>query len=425
VKFDRSEKLFAKSSEVLVGGVNSPVRAFRSVGGVPVFITEASGSKLTDADGNEYIDCIGAWGPMILGHAHPEVTAAIQKAVGRGVGFGTCAEVEQELAREVISRFPEIEKLRFVNSGTEATMSAVRLARGVTGRAKAIKFAGCYHGHGDIFLIKAGSGALTFGAPDSAGVTPGTAADTLIADFNDLESVSKLFEENSGEIAVVIVEAVAGNMGVVPPAKGFLEGLRKLCDANGALLIFDEVMTGFRVARGGAQQLYGVKPDITCLGKIVGGGMPVGAYGASAKIMDNLSPLGPVYQAGTLSGNPPSMTAGLTTLRLLDDELYHKLETKCARLAEALNEAAKESGVEAAINRVGSMLTVFFTAGPVTSFDTAQKTDAARFGLFFHAMLEQGVFLPPSAFEAWFISAAHTDEDIDRIIAAAKNALKA
>jgi glutamate-1-semialdehyde 2,1-aminomutase len=425
MKFDRSEKLFARAQTALVGGVNSPVRAFRSVGGNPVYMTGAAGAWLVDADGNRFLDYVGSWGPMILGHSHPAVIAALHDAIARGTSFGTCSEPEVELAAKVQEFFPALEKIRFVNSGTEATMGAIRLARGATGRDKIVKFAGCYHGHGDAFLVKAGSGALTFGAPDSAGVPASVARETLTARFNDLAGVQAIFAGNPGQIAAAIVEPVVGNMGVVPPAPGFLAGLRELCDAHGALLIFDEVMTGFRVARGGAQARYGIAPDMTCLGKIIGGGLPVGAFGGPAKIMDLLSPLGPVYQAGTLSGNPLAMTAGLATLKLLTPEIYGDLEAKSARLADGLSRAAAAAGVAAQVNRVGSMLTLFFTGRPVTDLESAQTTDTKRFGAFFHAMLDAGFYLPPSNYEAWFVSAAHSTDDIDQTIRAAESALRA
>lgn len=422
MKFEKSSEFFTQAQEVLVGGVNSPVRAFRSVGGNPIYMISGQGAYLTDADGNRYLDYVGSWGPLILGHAHPEVVAALKLATARGTSFGTCSRVEIKLAKKVTEMVPSIEKVRFVNSGTETTMSAIRLARGVTGRPKIIKFAGCYHGHGDSFLIKAGSGALTFGVPDSAGVTAATAQDTLTARFNDLPNVEKLFAENKDQIAALIVEPVAGNMGVVPPTEEFLPGLRKLCDEYDALLIFDEVMTGFRVAPGGAQQLVGIQPDLTCLGKIIGGGLPVGAFGGPAKIMDRLSPLGPIYQAGTLSGNPLAMTAGLTTLDLLTDETYQQLEKNTSLLEKGIREAADKKKVPVQINRVGSMLTVFFTEQPVCDLESAKSTNTEQFAAFFHAMLGMGTYLPPSAFEAWFVSSAHSREEIKKTIGSVEKA---
>jgi glutamate-1-semialdehyde 2,1-aminomutase len=418
--------MFAQAKNVLVGGVNSPVRAFKSVGGDPVFFASAKGSKLTDVDGNSYIDYVGSWGPMILGHANPKVTESVKAAAEKGTSFGAPGEMEHKLGELVAEMVPGIEKVRFVNSGTEATMSALRLARGATGRPKVIKFEGCYHGHGDSFLIKAGSGALTFGVPDSKGITENIAQDTLTARYNDADSVRQLLEENSGRVAAVIVEPVAGNMGVIPPADGFLQDLRTLCSDNGALLIFDEVMTGFRVDPGGAQRRYGIKPDITTLGKVIGGGLPVGAYGGPAKIMDQVSPLGPIYQAGTLSGNPLAMTAGLMTLRQLTDSVYQQIEEYGSKLEEGLKAEARQAGVPIVINRVGSMLTVFFTKLPgVTDFETARSTDTERFAGFFHAMLEGGAYLPPSGFEAWFISAAHSRDDLEKTLAVAKEAFAA
>ncbi|MDP8255788.1 MAG: glutamate-1-semialdehyde 2,1-aminomutase [Candidatus Alcyoniella australis] len=419
---DSSKKMFDMAQKVLVGGVNSPVRAFRSVGGEPVFFASAKGAVMRDVDGNDYVDYVGSWGPMILGHSRPEVTRALLESVEKGTSFGAPGEMEHLLGALVCERVNSVEKIRFVNSGTEATMGALRLARGFTGRAKAIKFEGCYHGHGDSFLIKAGSGALTFGEPDSSGVTAGVAKDTLTAQFNDLESVMALADNNPGEIAAVIVEPVAGNMGVIGPRPGFLQGLRELCDRDGIVLIFDEVMTGFRVGPGSAQGLFGVTPDLTCMGKVIGGGLPVGAFGGKAEIMDNLSPLGPVYQAGTLSGNPLAMAAGYATLSLLTQDVYDALESYGARLEAGLIERAKNAGVPVAINRVGSMMTMFFTTSRVFDFASAKTTDTARFGAFFNAMLNAGVYLPPSAFEAWFISAAHVDAELEKTLDAAKAA---
>ena len=406
------------------GGVNSPVRAFKSVGGDPVYIDRACGSRMWDVDGNEYIDYVGSWGPMIVGHAHPRVTEAIKAAAEKGTSFGTSSEAEIEMARLVQQRVPSLEMVRMVNSGTEATMSAMRLARGFTGRNKIIKFEGCYHGHGDSFLSKAGSGVATFGLPDSPGVTPTTAADTLNAIYNDIASVEKLVDENRGEIAAVFIEPVAGNMGCVAPREGFLAELRELCTANDILLIFDEVMCGFRVARGGAQELYGVIPDLTTFGKIIGGGLPVGAYGGRREIMEIIAPAGPVYQAGTLSGNPLAMAAGTETLRIIDDEpdFYLKLANTTARLVLGLEDAAAEAGVPVTVNHVGSMFTVFFTDSEVVDFASAKTSDTARFASYFRSMLDSGIYLAPSQFEACFISAAHTDADIDKTIESARTA---
>ena len=410
----RSAELFEQAGKLLVGGVNSPVRAFKSVGGEPIFFQAAKGAYLTDVDQNSYLDYIGSWGPMILGHAHPAVIEAVLEAVARGTSFGAPGELEVELARLVIERMPTVRMVRMVCSGTEATMSALRLARGYTGRDKVIKFEGCYHGHGDSFLIKAGSGAATFGVPDSAGVPAGVAADTLTAGFNNLDDVKRLFAANQDQIAAVICEPVGGNMGVVPPEPGFLEGLREITKNEKALLIFDEVMTGFRLSPGGAQELFGVAPDLTCMGKVIGGGLPVGAYGGPIEIMEKVSPVGPVYQAGTLSGNPVAMAAGLATLRNLSGESYELLEELSAQLADGLKAAAEKAGMQVCIQRVGSMLTVFFQQGPVRNFHEAKGSDTERFARFFRGMLKEGVNLPPSQFEAWFVSTAHTKEDIDR-----------
>ncbi|MHB9028223.1 MAG: glutamate-1-semialdehyde 2,1-aminomutase [Candidatus Latescibacterota bacterium] len=424
--FERSRELYERASKSIAGGVNSPARAFRSVGGDPLFADHAQGCFLWDADGNRYIDYIGSWGPLIAGHAHPEVIETIVLAASRGTSFGVSTEYEILLAEEIREKIPSIEMLRMVNSGTEATMSAVRLARGFTGRSKVLKFAGCYHGHGDSFLIKAGSGATTLGIPDSAGVTPAIAADTLVADYNNLEQVKKLLESNRDDVAAIIVEPVVGNMGTVLPAPGFLEGLREVCDRYGIVLVFDEVMTGFRVSRGGAQERFGVRPDLTTLGKIVGGGLPVGAYGGKANIMRLLAPLGPVYQAGTLSGNPLAMAAGLATLNLVDDAgVYNRLEEKSWRLADGLLQAAREAGVPVTLNRCGSMFTLFFTGEPVTDYPSALKCDTARFSRFFRGMLERGVLLPPSQFEAAFVSTAHDDAALEETIQAARETLAA
>ncbi|MFC1556395.1 glutamate-1-semialdehyde 2,1-aminomutase [candidate division KSB1 bacterium] len=420
----RSSHHFGEAQKYLVGGVNSPVRAFRSVGGDPLFIKAANGSKIVDADDNKYIDYVGSWGPMILGHAHPRVIANISAIAQNGTSFGAPTELETKLANLIVDIVPSIEKVRMVNSGTEATMSAVRLARGSTGRDKIIKFDGCYHGHGDSFLIKAGSGALTLGIPGNPGVTEGTAKDTLVAQYNDLGSVEAIFRANKDTIAAVIVEPVAGNAGVIPPKDGFLQGLRDLCDTSGALLIFDEVMTGFRVALGGAQELYDVTPDLTTLGKIIGGGLPVGAYGGKADIMSKVAPEGDVYQAGTLSGNPLAMTAGLSTLAILQKgDPYAHLEKMGALLENGIRKCSETHGVPFQFNRVGSMMSLFFTETPVTDLDSAMQGDTVLFGKYFHAMLGEGIYLAPSAFEAWFISMAHTDMDIKKTIDAHHSAM--
>ncbi len=418
-----SEILFERAKQMLPGGVNSPVRAFKGVGGVPRFIASAQGCLLKDVDGNEYIDYIGSWGPMIVGHAHPAVVAALIETASQGTSFGTPSPLEVDLAAEIIRRVPSVEKVRFVNSGTEATMSAVRLARAATGRDVIIKFAGDYHGHADIFLIQAGSGAATLGLPDSPGVTKGSAQDTRNARYNDLTSVEALFQAESEHIAAVIVEPVAGNMGVVPPVTGFLSGLRTLCDRYGALLIFDEVMTGFRVHSGGAQTLYNVKPDLSTFGKVIGGGLPVGAYGGRADLMSRIAPEGPVYQAGTLSGNPLAMAAGLATLKLLDEAAYAKLEQIGGQLENGLVEACSAAKLPAVVQRVGSMLTLFFGETPVRNLDDASKADHHRFAGFFTKMLGQGVHLPPSGYEAWFISLAHEAGTIERTLKAVSTSL--
>ena len=421
---ERSRQLFQEAARYFPGGVNSPVRAFRAVGGEPFFVARALGSRITDADGRTYIDYVGSWGPMILGHAHPRVVAAIQAAAEAGTSYGAPTELETRLARLIQAAFPSLERMRFVSSGTEACMSVVRVARGFTGRAAIVKFEGGYHGHADSLLVKAGSGAMTFGVPDSLGVPEAIARATLTLPFNDLEAVRAVFAARGREIAAVIAEPVAGNMGVVPPRPGFLEGLREITRAHGALLIFDEVITGFRVALGGAQQRYGIVPDMTCLGKIVGGGLPVGVYGGRGEIMEQVAPLGGIYQAGTLSGNPVAMAAGIATLEALQAPgTYQALEATSARLAEWLAASAARAGLATQINRVGSMLTGFFTATPVTDYATAKTADAARYGTFFRAMLERGVSLAPSQFEAAFLSLAHTTDDVDVTIAAAREAL--
>ncbi len=420
---DASEKLFARAVRLIPGGVNSPVRAFRGVGGTPRFIKSASGATMTDVDGHIYIDYVGSWGPMILGHADPEVISALQDALGRGTSYGAPTELEILVAEEIIDAVPSIEMVRMVNSGTEATMSALRLARGFTGRNKIVKFEGCYHGHGDSLLVKAGSGVATLGLPDSPGVPNAVARDTLTAPFNDIDALAKIFDEHE-DIAACIIEPVVGNMGCVSPQAGYLQALRDITRQHGALLIFDEVMTGFRLARGGAQELFDVSPDITTLGKIIGGGLPVGAYGASREIMNMVAPAGPVYQAGTLSGNPLAMTAGLTTLRRLRDRtVYEKLERAGQRLCDGMTKAAREAGVNTVTNRVGSMFTTFFTDAPaVTDWTTAATSDRAAYGKFFHAMLRAGVYLAPSQFEAGFISVTHTDDLLDQTIEAARTA---
>jgi glutamate-1-semialdehyde 2,1-aminomutase len=419
----RSDELFSRAVEIIPGGVNSPVRAFRGVGGTPRFIKSARGATITDVDGRTYIDYVGSWGPMILGHADEEVVAALQEVAAGGTSFGAPTELEVNLAQEVVDAVPSIEMVRMVSSGTEATMSAIRLARGVTSRTKLLKFEGCYHGHGDSLLVKAGSGVATLGLPDSPGVPAALAANTLTVPFNDVAALEQVFAEHE-DIAAVIIEPVVGNMGCVPPQPGYLEAVRTLTKANGALLIFDEVMTGFRLARGGAQELYGITPDITTLGKIIGGGLPVGAYGGSRELMNNIAPAGSIYQAGTLSGNPLSMTAGLITLRRLRDKnVYERLETASRKLCEGLSAAASEEGIKTVINRVGSMWTGFFTEEPVVNWETANRSNREKYGKFFHAMLNEGVYLAPSQFEAAFVSLAHTEEIIDRTIDSAKKSL--
>ena len=414
----RSEQLFEQAQGLMPGGVNSPVRACRSVGTYPRFLEKGLGSHVWDVDGKEYIDLICSWGPLILGHCEPHVEEAVRASIGKGLSFGAPTAIEVEMA-ELVCRMTGIEMVRMVNSGTEAVMSALRLARGATGRSKIIKFAGCYHGHSDSMLVKAGSGALTGGAPDSAGVPKEMAGDTLTADYNDLPSVRALLEANPGQVAAVIVEPVAANMGVVPPQPGFLQGLRQLCDASGALLIFDEVITGFRLAPGGAQQYFGVKADLVTYGKIIGGGMPVGAYGGSRKLMELVAPLGPVYQAGTLSGNPVAMAAGLTQLKLLDShpEIYEKLEHLGAMLQEGLQERLKN--VPAQVNRVGSIATVFFTDHPVTGYRDAKSSDLEKFKQWYLGLLSHGIYAAPSQFEAMFLSSAHTEAEIRQVLDAA------
>ena len=422
---ETSKKLFERAQQLIPGGVNSPARAFKSVGGTPAFIEKAKGSILTDADGKEYIDYVGSWGPMILGHAFEPVIEAVKKAAEHSTSFGAPTEIEIEMAELVIKMVSGVDKIRMVNSGTEACMSAIRVARGYTGKDKIIKFEGNYHGHGDSFLIQAGSGALTLGEPNSPGVTEGTARDTLAAGFNDLSSVKKLLNEYEDEVAAIIVEPVAGNMGCIAPEKGFLAGLRELCDASGAVLIFDEVMTGFRVAKGGAQERYGVTADLVTYGKIIGGGLPVGAFGGKEKIMDVVSPVGPVYQAGTLSGNPLAMAAGFTLLSELQNNPRHydELEEKATYLMNGLKQVFSEHEIPIQINQVGSMISLFFTDKEVTDFSSANTTDKEGFKTFFHAMLKRGIYLPPSPFESLFLSNALTYNQLDDTIVAADDSL--
>lgn len=418
--YKRSSELFAAAKKVIPGGVNSPVRAFNAVGGEPLFIKEAKGAYMYDEDGNKYIDYINSWGPLILGHAFEPVVNAVVEKAKKGTSFGTPTEIETTIAELAVSMVPNIDKIRFVNSGTEACMSAVRLARGFKNREKIVKFAGCYHGHSDSFLIQAGSGAITFGTPNSPGVTEGTAKNTLMANYNDLESVENLLKANQGEVACIILEPVAGNMGCIPPKKGFLEGLRKLCDEYDVLLIFDEVMTGFRLARGGAQELTGVDADIVCFGKVIGGGLPVGAFAARHEIMDYLAPNGPVYQAGTLSGNPLAMAAGLAMLTELNNspEIYKSLAEKTEYLHKGISKVLTENKVTHSINRKGSMISVHFAEGEVVDFSSAAKGNNDSFKKFFHGLLENGIYIAPSAFETWFLTDALTYDDLDATIAA-------
>jgi glutamate-1-semialdehyde 2,1-aminomutase len=421
-----SKALFAESSEFLPGGVNSPVRAFKSVGGDPLFIDSASGARVTDADGNTYIDYVLSWGPMILGHAHPEVVAAVTAALPRGSAFGAPGALETKLARLVRDAFPSIEMMRFVNSGTEATMSALRVARAFTGRSKIIKFGGCYHGHADLLLAQAGSGVATLGLPDSPGVPAATVADTLVAPFNDMAAVARYFDAFPKEIAAVIVEPVAGNMGVVPPAEGFLAALRAVCDAHGSLLIFDEVMTGFRVHNQGAQKLYGIIPDLTTLGKVIGGGLPVGAYGGRRDVMSMIAPSGSVYQAGTFSGNPLTMTAGIATLEVLARPgVWAAIEKSAAALESRITDAAAEAKIPAQVQRVGTMMTVFFNDTPVSSWETARTADTNRFARVFQRLLDSGVYWVPSQFESAFFSTAHAETEIEITARAFRDALAA
>lgn len=421
-----SNELFIRAQKSIPGGVNSPVRAFRAVGGNPRFMVSAKGPYMYDEDGNRYIDLINSWGPMILGHAAEVVNEAVMQAIPNSLSFGAPTRKEVEIAELIVSMMPSIEKVRMVNSGTEATMSAIRVARGFTGRDKMIKFEGCYHGHGDSFLISAGSGAITLGVPDSPGVTKGTANDTLTAPFNNLEAVQTLVDANKGQVAAIILEPVAGNMGLVPPAEGFLQGLRTICDKEGIVLIFDEVMTGFRLAAGGAQQLFGVTPDLSTMGKIIGGGMPVGAYGGKQEIMDYVAPAGPVYQAGTLSGNPIAMAAGMAMLTYLKEhpEVYTQLEQVTGKMVAGMQQNMQQLGLNYTINRVGSMFSIFFTDKPVYDFESAKTSDTALFGRYFNGMLQRGVYLAPSQYEALFVSTAITDELAEQYVKANFEALQ-
>ncbi len=424
--YKRSSALFAEAEKVIPGGVNSPVRAFKAVGGTPIFVKEAKGAYLYDEDGNRLIDYINSWGPMLLGHAFKPVVDAVVDKAKKGTSFGMPTEIETQIAELAVSMVPNIDKIRFVNSGTEACMSAVRLARGYTAKDKIIKFAGCYHGHSDSFLIQAGSGAVTFGSPNSPGVTQGTAKDTLLARYNDIENVKELVEANINEIACIILEPVAGNMGCIPSKDGFLQGLRDLCDANNILLIFDEVMTGFRLAKGGAQELYNINADIVCFGKVIGGGLPVGAFAARNEIMNHLSPLGPVYQAGTLSGNPLAMAAGLAMLTEIenDAELFNRLKEKTTYLHEGLDSVLTQSCIDHTINRVGSMISIHFAKDEVVDFESSAKGNNETFKKFFHGLLNEGIYIAPSAFETWFITDALTYKDLDETIEAVNKVAK-
>ena len=425
MQLSKSEALFAEAQKYIPGGVNSPVRSFKAVGGTPPFIARGHGARVWDVDGNEYIDYLGSWGPLILGHSHPAVVEALKKAAEGGTSFGAPVEQEVELAKMICGSLPSVEMVRLVNSGTEACMSAIRLARAFTGRDKVIKFAGCYHGHADGLLVKAGSGALTHGIPTSAGVPESYARETLVADYNDIESVEKFFAANPAGIAAIIIEPVAGNMGVVPPDQGFLESLRKITQDNGALLIFDEVITGFRVGPHGAQGLYGITPDITTMGKIIGGGLPVGAYGGRKDVMEMVAPLGAMYQAGTLSGNPLAVSAGIATLTELQKPgAFDRLDSLARRLTDGLAKAFQMVEMPSTINRVGSMFTGFFNPGPVAGLAHAEGSDTKMYGCYFHAMQERGVYIAPSQFEAGFVSTAHTEADIDATIAKAEDALR-
>jgi glutamate-1-semialdehyde 2,1-aminomutase len=424
-KMNKSRAAFERASKLFPGGVNSPVRAFKAVGGTPVFLARGQGAHVWDLDGNRYLDFMGSWGPLILGHADPDVLEAIRNAAANGTTFGASTEVEIALGEELRAAVPSLERMRLVSSGTEATMSALRLARGFTGRDKIVKIEGAYHGHADMLLVAAGSGAATLGIPGSAGVTPAAVADTLLVGWNDEAAMRALLAAHAGQVAAVIVEPVPGNMGLVPPSAGYLQALRALCDEHACLLIFDEVITGFRVGRGGAQALFGIKPDLTCLGKIAGGGLPLGVYGGRADVMSRIAPEGPVYQAGTLSGNPLAVAAGLATLRKLGTRVYERLEVLGKRLEAGLNEAISRTRTVARVQRLGSAFTLFFNGEPVTDFASAKRSDSARFGRFFHQMLDRGVYLPPAQLEAGFISAAHTEADIDAFVSAAEAALPA
>lgn len=426
MEIKNSQALFAEAQQYIPGGVNSPVRAFKAVGGDPLFISKADGAYLYDADGNAYIELINSWGPMILGHNHPVIRNAVTEAIQQSLSFGAPTAAEVEMAQLITNMVPSVEKVRMVNSGTEATMSAIRVARGYTGRDKMIKIEGCYHGHGDSFLIAAGSGAMTMGSPDSPGVTEGTAKDTLTAPYNDLEAIKTLLEANPEQVAALIIEPVPGNMGCIIPKEGYLQELRDLCDQHKVVLIFDEVMTGFRLAKGGAQELFGVMPDMTTLGKIIGGGMPVGAYGGKKEIMDFVSPQGPVYQAGTLSGNPVAMAAGLAMLRILDSDadIYQRLDAKCAQMAAGIQENLNALGLPYTSTRLGSMYTLFFSENEVTDFASAKGCDTALFGRYFRAMLDRGVYLAPSQFETLFLADALEDEHLEKIVKASRGALE-
>jgi len=425
MKRAQSESLFQEAQKYIPGGVNSPVRAFKAVGGNPLFIAKAKGPRITDVDGNEFIDYVSSWGPLIFGHAHPRIVDAVSRQAQLGTSFGAPTELEIELAQKVVAAVPSIESVRLVSSGTEATLSALRLARGFTGRDKIVKFEGCYHGHGDSLLVKAGSGVLSLGLPDCPGIVADLAKNTLNLPYNDIQAVEQLFRKMGKEIACLIVEPIGGNMGVVPPQPGFLELLRKVTAESGALLIFDEVITGFRVAYGGAQKLYGVSPDLTCLGKIIGGGLPVGAYGGKKEVMDHIAPVGAVYQAGTLSGNPLAVTAGIEMLNLLSQPgVYEDLENKSERLCKGFKKNVKKLGVTATFTRVGSMFSMFFTDQEIVSFDSVKTSDTGLFKRYFNAMLEEGIYIAPSQFEAGFMSAVHTNDDIDQTIAAQSRALQ-
>jgi glutamate-1-semialdehyde 2,1-aminomutase len=419
----KSERLFAAASRIFPGGVNSPVRAFKAVGGTPLFISRASGSRIEDADGNSYIDYVMSWGPLIHGHAPKGLLKALAAAAARGTSFGAPTDLETRLAQRVATLMPSMERLRFVSSGTEAAMSAIRVARAATKRDKIVKFEGCYHGHADAFLVQAGSGAMTLGVPTSPGVPPAVAAETVLARYNDLASVEAAVAGHRNQVAAIIVEPIAGNIGVVPPNDGFLKGLRAICDRDGILLVFDEVISGFRAAAGGAQQVFRIRPDLTCLGKIIGGGLPVGAYGGRAELMDLVAPAGPVYQAGTLSGNPLAMTAGLWSLTELSPRLYRHMAKLGATLAAGLADAARAAGVPMQVNAFGSLVTPFFTSEPVRDLQSAMKADTAAYGRFFNGMLARGVYPPPSQFEAWFLSGAHSEKDVEKTVKAARAAL--